>query len=312
MKIFAGNANPILAREIASELRMPLGEALVTQFADGETRVSIGESVRGCDVFIIQPTCAPANDHIFELLIMIDACRRASARRITCVMPYFGYARQDRKGAPREPITAKLVADMLSAAGASRILTVELHTDQMMGFFNCPVDQLSVGPLFADHLKGHEIAERRGETVVVSPDVGGVRSAREFADLLGTQLVIIAKRRIAANHSEVMEVIGDVSDRLCIFRDDMIDTGGSMLEGAAALMNRGAASVMAVATHPVLSPGASERLASSYFERVSVTNTIPIAREKCFEQLEVLSVAPLVAQAIRCVHENRSVSVLFR
>jgi ribose-phosphate pyrophosphokinase len=293
MKVFSGNANPELAREIVHFLDIPLGDAQVTHFADGETRVTIGESVRGRDLFLIQPTCAPSNERVFELLVMIDACRRASARRITCVIPYYGYGRQDRKAGPREPITAKLVADMLVAAGASRILSVELHADQIMGFFNIPVDQLKVGGMFIDHLRDHELR-------------------RQFADLLGAQLVIVAKRRGRANECEVMEVIGDVAGKLCVFRDDMIDTAGSMVQGAFALRSRGAAGVIAVATHPVLSSGATSRLRSAGFERVIVANTIPVPEDKRFPQLEVLSVAPLLAEAIRCVHEDRSVSDLIR
>jgi len=312
MKVFSGNANPELAREIVHFLDIPLGDAQVTHFADGETRVTIGESVRGRDLFLIQPTCAPSNERVFELLVMIDACRRASARRITCVIPYYGYGRQDRKAGPREPITAKLVADMLVAAGASRILSVELHADQIMGFFNIPVDQLKVGGMFIDHLRDHELRGDDRDVVVVSPDVGGVPSARQFADLLGAQLVIVAKRRGRANECEVMEVIGDVAGKLCVFRDDMIDTAGSMVQGAFALRSRGAAGVIAVATHPVLSSGATSRLRSAGFERVIVANTIPVPEDKRFPQLEVLSVAPLLAEAIRCVHEDRSVSDLIR
>ncbi|MBD3177308.1 MAG: ribose-phosphate diphosphokinase [Armatimonadia bacterium] len=312
MKLFTGSANPKLAADIAHCLGIPLGDAEVTHFSDGECRITIRESVRGCDVFLIQPTCAPTNDHLVELLIMLDACRRASARRITCVIPYYGYGRQDRKCGPREPITAKLIADMLVAAGASRVLSVELHADQIMGFFNIPVDQLNVGGLFADYVKDNVFDNGSADAVVVSPDVGGVASARQFADRLGSQLVIVAKRRRRANEVEVMEVIGDVEGKLCIFRDDMIDTGGSMVEGASALMKRGASRVMALGTHPVLSGHASKRLAASSFEKVIVSDTIPVPEERRFPQLEVLSVAPLLASGIRCIHEGRSVSSLIR
>ncbi len=312
MKLFTGNANRKLAGDIADCLGIPLGDADVRRFSDGECRITIKESVRGRDVFIVQPTCSPTNDHLVELLIMLDACRRASASRITCVIPYYGYGRQDRKCGPREPIAAKLIADMLVTAGASRILSVELHADQIMGFFNIPVDQLSVGGLFADYARTHVFTNGGTDAVVVSPDVGGVAAARQFADRLGTQLVIVAKRRKQANVSEAMEVIGDVEGKLCIFRDDMIDTGGSMVEGASALMKRGAGRVMAFGTHAVLSGHASKRLAASSFEKVVVSDTIPVPAEKRFPQLDVLSVAPLLASGIRCIHEGRSVSGLIR
>lgn len=312
MKVFTGNANRKLAEDVTRCLGIPLGDAEVRRFSDGECRITIRESVRGRDVFIVQPTCAPTNDHLVELLIMVDACRRASASRITCVIPYYGYSRQDRKCGPREPITAKLIADMLVAAGASRVLSVELHADQIMGFFNIPVDQLKVGGLFADYAKAHVFSYGSTDAVVVSPDVGGVASARQFADRLGTQLVIVAKRRKRVNEAEAMEVIGDVQGKLCVFRDDMIDTGGSMVQGAAALMRRGAARVMAFGTHPVLSGYAPKRLAASSFEKVVVSDTIPVPEEKRFPQLEVLSVAPLIAEGIRCIHEGRSVSSLIR
>lgn len=312
MKIFTGNANPALAAEIASALGVPLGSAEVTRFDDGETRVVLLESVRGADVFIIQPTCAPANEHLFELLVMIDACRRASAARIVCVIPYYGYGRQDRKDQPREPITAKLVADLLQTAGADRILTIELHAAQIMGFFHCPVDQLDLGKLFAEHLRQHEVGDCLDQAVVVSPDVGGVRAARMFADRLGVPLVIVAKRRLGPNQCEANEVIGDVNGRVCIMRDDMIDTGGSMIKGATRLLEEGACSVIGIGTHAVLSGDAPQRLAESSLDRVIVSDTIPVPESKRFAQLEVLPVAPVLAKAIKCVHDNQSVGALFR
>ena len=282
----------------------------VTRFSDHEIRVEIDESVRGDDVFIVQPTCAPVNDHLMELLIAIDAFRRASAARITAVIPYFGYARQDKKIKAREPISAKLIATLITAAGAHRVLTMDLHAGQIQGFFDFPVDHLHAGPIIADHLIqrglcGHDV-------VVVSPDVGGVSMARAFADRIGADFAIVVKRRPGPNKVEVIEVIGDVKDRTCVLVDDMVDTAGSLLSGANALFERGARAACACATHPVLSGNAIERIQASPLLQLVVTDTIPISKERLLPKIEVLSVAPVLAEAIRRIHENASVSTLFR
>lgn len=309
MKVFTGNAHPQLARDICKCLGLPLGDMVVTRFNDGETRVLIDESVRGCDIFLIQSLCAPTNDHLMELLIMCDAFKRASASRIVCVVPYYGYARQDKKGGPREPISAKLVADLMTVAGAGRLLTIELHAAQIMGFFNFPVDQLSAGPLMADYLRRQGLS---GEsTVVVSPDVGGVEEASRFADRLRAGLVIIAKRRDEPNQSEVIEVIGEVEDKVCIFRDDMVDTAGTMVNGAREVLNRGASKVIACATHPVLSADAIRVVLESPIEKLVVTDTIPLPEESVSNKAQILSVAPMLAEAMKRVHYNESVSTMF-
>ncbi len=309
LRIFSGNANPALAASIAAELQTPLGEICVKQFSDGEIFVKIEESARGQDIFIIQPTCFPVNDNLMELLIMIDAFRRASARRITVVLPYYGYARQDKKIKPREPVTARLVANLITQAGASRVLCLDLHAGQIQGFFDLPVDHLYAGPLIADHLKAEGLYD--GNTVVVSPDVGGVARARALAEHLDTSIAIIAKRRPAPNQVEIMEIIGNVSGKVCIMIDDMIDTGGSIVQGAEALMDRGATGVHACCTHAILSGKAVERVQCSPLRSLVVTDTIPLPETKHHPKIKVLSVAPLLADAIFRIHEDNSVSELF-
>lgn len=308
LRVFSGNSNPKLAENIANELGISLGKMIVSRFSDGEIRVQVDESARGMDAFIIQSTCVPINESIMELLIMIDAFRRASARRITCVIPYYGYARQDKKIKPREPVTARLVANMLTVAGASRILTLDLHADQIQGFFDLPVDHLYAGPIIADYLiqKGLNDAD----TVVVSPDVGGVARARALAEMLGTPIAIIAKRRPEPNKSEVKEIIGDVQGKNAVMMDDIIDTAGSITQGAVALKERGAKKVYACCTHPVLSGEAIQRLKSAPIEEVVVTDTIPTSVEN--DKFTVLSVSRLLADAIERIHSDRSVSELFK
>jgi len=309
LRIFTGNANPSLAENIAEELGLTLGRMVVSRFADGEIRVKVDESARGMDAFIIQPTCAPVNESIMELLIMCDAFRRASAKRITCVMPYYGYARQDKKAKPREPVSARLVANLLTHSGASRILTVDLHAEQIQGFFDLPVDHLPAGPIIAEYLRRAGLSD--ADTVVVSPDVGGVARARALAEMLGTPIAIIAKRRHEPNKAEVMEIIGDVNDKVAVMIDDMIDTAGSIAQGAAALEARGAKLVYACCTHPVLSGDAVKRLEAVPIKEVVVTDTIPLKPgDKC-GKITVLSVAPLLADAIARIHRDQSVSELF-
>ncbi|MCW3053322.1 MAG: ribose-phosphate pyrophosphokinae [Chthonomonadales bacterium] len=309
LRIFTGNANPTLAANIAAELDTPLGEISVKQFSDGEIFVKIEESARGQDIFIVQPTCYPVNDNLMELLIMIDAFRRASARRITVVLPYYGYARQDKKIKPREPVTARLVANLITQAGASRVLCLDLHAGQIQGFFDLPVDHLYAGPLIAEHLKAEGLYD--GNTVVVSPDVGGVARARALAEHLKTSIAIIAKRRPQPNQVEIMELIGNVSGKVCIMVDDMIDTGGSIVQGAEALMDRGATAVHACCTHGILSGTAISRVDCSPLRSLVVTDTIPLPEAKRHPKIKVLSVAPLLADAIFRIHEDNSVSELF-
>jgi ribose-phosphate pyrophosphokinase len=309
MRIFTGNANPPLAKSIADCLDLPLGEILVSRFSDGEIRVQVGENARGLDVFIIQPTCAPVNENLMELLIMLDAFRRASARRITCVMPYYGYARQDKKVKPREPITARLVANLLEVAGANRILTVDLHAQQIQGFFNLPVDHLYAQPIIGEYLIESGLVH--GNCVVVSPDVAGTPRAKALAEMLDVPFAIIAKRRPEPNKVEVMEVVGNVEGKTAIMVDDMVDTGGSLVQGAEALMERGATDVIACCTHPVLSGNAPERILHSPIRQLIVTDTIPIPPDKMNEKITVLSVASLLAEAILRIHNDDSVSVLF-
>ncbi|MEJ5253429.1 MAG: ribose-phosphate pyrophosphokinase [Chthonomonadetes bacterium] len=309
MRIFTGNANPLLAQNIADCLGIPLGQILVSRFSDGEIRVQVGENARGLDVFIVQPTCAPVNENLMELLIMLDAFRRASARRVTCVMPYYGYARQDKKVKPREPITARLVANLLEVAGANRVLTVDLHAQQIQGFFNLPVDHLYAGPLIGEYLIESGLAH--GNCVVVSPDVAGTPRAKALAEMLDVPFAIIAKRRPEPNKVEVMEVVGNVEGKTAIMIDDMVDTGGSLVQGAEALMERGATGVIACCTHPVLSGNAPERILNSPIRKLIVTDTIPVPPEKLNDKITVLSVAPLLAEAILRIHNDDSVSVLF-
>jgi len=308
LKIFSGNSNLPLAREICGHLAVPLGSAKVRTFSDGEIMVEIGENVRGRDVYVIQSTCAPSNNNLMELLIMTDALKRASAASITAVVPYFGYARQDRKVAPRTPITSKLVADLISTAGIARLLTVDLHAGQIQGFFNIPVDHLYAAPVILEDLN----ARFKEQIVVVSPDAGGTERARAFAKRLDAGLAIIDKRRSGPNVSEVMNIIGDVEDRVCVIVDDMIDTAGTLCQAAGALKEKGAKQIYAYATHPVLSGPALERINSSCLEEVVITNTIPSGDKlNTCSKLRMLSVADLLAEAIRRIHGDESVSSLF-
>lgn len=309
LRLFSGSANLPLAHEVAHYLGMDLGPMVRKRFADGEIYIQIQESIRGCDVYLMQPTCCPVNDHLMELLIMIDACRRASARQITAVIPYYGYARADRKTAGRESITAKLVANLITQAGANRILAMDLHSAQIQGYFDIPFDHVYGSPVILDYLNAKNLTD----IVVVSPDVGGVARARAFAKKLDdAPLAIIDKRRQAHNVAEVMNVIGDVAGKTAILVDDMIDTAGTICEGARILRQQGASQVYACATHAVFSPPAIERLSAGLIEEVIVTNTIPVAEERRFPQLTVLSVANLLGEAIWRIHEDTSVSSMFR
>ncbi len=308
LKLFAGNSHPGLASDIAGVLGVELGAAEVTTFSDGEISVEIRENVRGCDCFVVQSTCSPANNHLMELLIMIDALRRSSAKRITAVIPYYGYSRQDRKVAPRAPITAKLVADLLVAAGINRVLCMDLHAGQIGGFFNIPVDNLYARPILLDAVR----RTFRNDVTIISPDAGGVERARAYAKRLDAPLAIIDKRRERANVAEVMHIIGDVAGRNCVIVDDMVDTAGTLTEGAGALAEAGARSVYAAISHPILSGPAIKRLDESPLERLIVTDTIPLrdnARE-C-EKIEVVSTANLLGEAIRRINNEESVSSLF-
>jgi ribose-phosphate pyrophosphokinase len=309
MKIFAGNANRELAQRVSSYLNVELGAMTSTRFSDGEIRVMIGESARGNDVFLLQPTCSPVNDSLMELLIMLDAFRRASARRITVVMPYFGYARQDKKIKPREPITARLVADLIQVAGAHRIVGVDMHAEQIQGFFQIPVDHLYAGPIIGRHML--ELGYQNEDIVVVSPDVAGVGRARALAEMLHAPIAIIAKRRPEPNKVDIVEIIGDVAGKKCVMIDDMIDTGGSIIQGAEALLKRGATEVVASCTHAVFSGNASQRLQDSVITGVLCLDTIPVTSEKQFPKLTVLESAPLIGEAIKRIHLNESVSTLF-
>ncbi|HHT50527.1 MAG TPA: ribose-phosphate pyrophosphokinase [Eubacteriaceae bacterium] len=307
LRIIAGNSNPKLAKEIADILGCPITKTVVTSFSDGETSVNIRESIRGSDVFVIQSTCKPVNDNLMELLIIIDALKRASAGRINAVIPYYGYARQDRKAKARDPITAKLVADIISAAGADRVLTIDLHAIQIQGFFNIPVDHLLGVPLIAEHLKKKDIKD----LVVVAPDLGSVTRSRNLAERLHAPLAIIDKRRPKANISEVMTVIGDIKDKNVVLIDDIIDTAGTIANSAQALKDLGAKSIFASCTHPVLSGPAIERINKSPIDELVITNTIPLPEEKKSDKIECISVAPLFASAINRIYEGLSVSRLF-
>lgn len=309
MKLFAGNAHRELGVRVAEYLGIDVGAMTATRFSDGEIRVLVDESARGNDVFLLQPTCNPVNDSLMELLILLDAFRRASARRITVVIPYFGYARQDKKTKPREPITARLVADLIQVAGAHRVVCVDLHAEQIMGFFDIPVDHLYAGPIIGRYMLDHGMGE--DDVAVVSPDVAGVTRARALAEMLKAPLAIVAKRRPEPNKVDIMEIVGDVAGKKCVMIDDMIDTGGSVIQGAEALLKRGATDVIVSCTHPVLSGNASQRLQDSVISRVITMDTLPIPSEKMFPKLTVLPIAPLVAEAIRRIHTNRSVSSLF-
>ena len=306
LKIFSGSANKKLAEDIVSYIGVDLGKIEVGRFADGEINIRIAETVRGHDVYIVQPTSFPVNDNLMELLIMIDAFRRASANMIAVVMPYYGYARQDRKARGRDPISAKLVANLLTVAGASRIITIDLHAEQIQGFFDIPVDNLWSFPVFAEKIRFLEYED----IVVVSPDVGGVKRARKFAEKIGAPLAILDKRRPKDNVAEVMHIIGDIEGMTAILFDDIIDTGRSLVEGAKALLKNGAKRVIACATHAVLSQDAKDRIMNSPIERVFVTDTIH--HDILPEKFEVLSVAPLLGETIMRIRKNLSVSVLFR
>ena len=307
LKLFTGNAHRALAEEIAASLGLAVGQAEMAHFSDGEVFVQINENVRGADVFLLQPTCPPVNDTLMELLIMLDAFKRASAERITAVLPYYGYARQDRKVQPRVPISAKLVADLLPVAGAQRILALDLHAGQIQGFFDIPVDHLFAAPVIIDYVAQKGLSD----LVVVSPDAGGVERARAIAKRLHAGLAIIDKRRDGPNVALFMHLIGDVRGRDCLIIDDMIDTAGTLVQAADALEREGARRIMACGTHPVLSGPAMARIVGSPLEELVVTNSIPLGKDKLHPKITVLSVAPLLAEAIRRIHDEESVSTLF-
>ena len=307
-KIFCGTANEALTEEICAFLGIDRGKATVTRFKDGEVYIQLLENVRGADVFVVQPTCFPVDEHLMELLLMVDALKRASARRITTVIPYYGYARQDRKDKPRVPVSSKLIADLLTTAGAHRALIVDLHAPQIQGFFNIPVDHLFASPVLVDHFKKMQLPS----LTVVSPDAGGVERARFFAKKVDAALAIVDKRRTDMNVAEVMHVIGDVRERTCLIIDDIIDTAGTLVKTADALMGAGASKVFACASHPVLSGDAIERISKSKLEEVVVTNTIPLTEAaKAEAKIRVLSIAGLLGRAIQSIHEETSVSSLF-
>ena len=312
IKIFTANSNPDVAAEIAKQLNLPLGAAEVKTFSDGEISVSINESVRGSDVFVVQSTCSPVNDHLMELLIMIDAFKRASAGRITAVMPYFGYARQDRKAKARDPISAKLCADLITAAGADRVLTMDLHAAQIQGFFDIPVDPLLGVPLLVPYFKEYFKDLPKDELVVVSPDLGSVTRARKFAEKFDAPIAIIDKRRPKANVSEVMNIIGEVAGKTCVIVDDLIDTAGTLCNAAAALVEKGRAKkVIACATHGVLSGPAIERLEKSVIDELVILDTIPLNDRTRHPMIKTISVAPVFAEAIERIYEDKPVSPLF-
>ncbi len=307
IKLFSGNSHRKLAEAICKELNVPCGNCEVGKFSDGEIFVNIAETVRGCDVFIIQPTCTPVNDNLMEALILIDALKRASAGRINAVIPYYGYARQDRKTKAREPITAKLVANLLTQAGTDRVISMDLHAGQIQGYFDIPVDHLSGVPILAEYVRD----KVDKDTVIVSPDIGGVVRTRNFANILDLPIAIIEKRRPKANVSEVMNVIGDIEGKNVILVDDIVDTAGTITKAAEVLKNFGAKKVYACATHAVLSGPAIERIENSVIEKFIVTDTIPLPEEKKIDKIEVVSVAPIFAEAIRRIHMDESVSILF-
>ena len=308
LKLFSGSAHPALAREIADVIGVPIGQACVTRFPDSEVSFQIGENIRGTDIFVVQPTCKSVDQNLMELCVMIDAFRRSSASRITAVIPYYGYARQDRKDKPRVPITAKLVANLLSAAGANRVLTMDLHKAQIQGFFDIPVDHLFAAPVFIEYLARLAYPD----VTIVSPDAGGVERARAYAKRMGAALAIIDKRRSVNGEAEVMHVVGDVSGRVCIIQDDIVDTAVTLAQSSTALMAAGAARVLACAVHGVLSGQAVQRVDESPLEQLIVTNTIPVTDEHAAcRKLTVLSVAGLLGQAIQSIHEETSVSSLF-
>jgi ribose-phosphate pyrophosphokinase len=308
-KVFSGSANPKLTEEICNSLGCPLGTAMIKRFADGETHLQIQENVRGADVFLVQPTCSPVDHHLMELLLLLDAFKRASAERITAVLPYYGYARQDRKDRPRMPISAKLVASLLETAGANRVLALDLHAAQIQGFFDIPVDHLFSAPVMLEYF---EKRFERDELTIVSPDAGGVERARSFAKRLNAPLAIIDKRRTDANVAEVMNIIGEVRGKHCLMVDDIVDTAGTLVKGVEALLGQGAKTVSACATHPVLSGSAVERICASPLLELVVTNSIPLteAAASC-GKIRQLSVASLLARAIQSIHEGGSISTLF-
>jgi len=310
IKIFAANSNQRVAKQIAECLGLPMGKSEVGTFSDGEISVSLFESVRGSDCFIVQSTCAPVNNNLMELLIMIDAMKRASAARITAVMPYFGYARQDRKAKARDPISAKLVADLITTAGADRVLTMDLHAPQIQGFFNIPVDHLLGAPLLSSYLK-EKVGDQTDDYVVVSPDLGSVTRARNFAARIGCPLAIVDKRRQKANVCEVMNIIGDVKNKKVILVDDMIDTAGTLCNAAAAIMEKGAQEVNACVTHAVLSGPAIDRIKASPLKEVVLLDTVPLPEEKALPNITVLPVAPVFAEAIERIYEDKPVSPMF-
>jgi ribose-phosphate pyrophosphokinase len=308
IKLFAGSSNPVLAQSIASYLDIDLGKAEVGTFSDGEVMVEISENVRGTDCFVLQSTSSPANTHVMELLIMIDALRRSSVARITAVVPYYGYARQDRKVRPRVPITAKLIADLISTPGTDRVLCIDLHAGQIQGFFNIPVDNVYATPVLLNEIR----ARYPKDMTIISPDAGGVERARAYAKRLDADLAIIDKRREAANVAEVMNIVGDVKGRDCVMVDDMVDTAGTLTEGARALIAEGANSVSAVITHPVLSGPAIKRVAESPLQELVVTDTIPLSPDgRDCDKIHVVSIAPLLGEAVRRINNEESVSSLF-
>ena len=304
-KLFSGSANPEFARKVGEYLSMPVSDATLNKFSDGEISVQITESVRGQDVFIIQPTCAPTNDNLMELLIMVDALKRSSAKSISAVMPYYGYARQDRKAAPRVPITAKLVADLLEAAGITRVVTIDLHAAQIQGFFNIPADNLFGSILFVNYIKSKNLKN----PIIASPDIGGVARARQYADKLGYDLVIVDKKREKANESQVMNIIGDVKGKDVILVDDMVDTAGTLVKAAEVLKEKGANSVMACCTHGVLSGPAYERVANGVLDELVISDTIPT--KKNAKKITVLTASSIIGEAIRRIHNNESVNSIF-
>jgi ribose-phosphate pyrophosphokinase len=308
MKIFSGNANRPLAEDICRHLGVPLGEALVGRFKNGETRIKIEEHVRGADVFVVQPTSSPSDHHVMELLIMIDALRRASASRITAVIPYYGYAKQEKKTSGREPITAKLVANLIVTAGADRVVAVDLHAPAIQGFFDVPVDNLTAMPLLADRLEGYDVRD----LVIVSPDSGGVARANDFRQRVGAGLAIIAKHRPEPDVNEVLDMVGDVEGKTAVIVDDMISTGGTLVEAADTLLDRGARCVMAYAVHAVLADDAADLIQSSSLERVVVSNSILVPPDSRISKIEIVNIAWLLAEAIRRIHEGSSISALFK
>ncbi|WP_026908534.1 ribose-phosphate diphosphokinase [Paucisalibacillus globulus] len=307
MKVFSLNSNRKLAEEIADHIGISLGKCMVTTFSDGEVQINIEESVRGCDVYVVQSTCSPVNQHLMELLIMLDALKRASAKTINVVMPYYGYARQDRKARAREPITSRLVADLIETAGADRVITLDLHAPQIQGFFDRPIDHLQGVPLLSDYFE----AKNFDDVIVVSPDHGGVTRARKMADRLKAPIGIIDKRRPRPNVAEVMNIVGNIEGKTAILIDDIIDTAGTITLAANALVENGAKEVYACCTHPVLSGPAIERIENSKIKELVITNSIPLPEDKMINKITQLSVAPLIGEAIIRVHEEQSVSILF-